>query len=126
MKITGFRTLVLGTPWRNLTYLILETDEGIEGVGEARVLGKTHTVIEYLKNPLSRWERCPEPAEGTLEGRAGVREKLPLMPAPASLTVVPVTAVFPAKAGIQRRLRQAREPALICSCGPATAGPFRL
>ncbi|MCH7739932.1 MAG: mandelate racemase/muconate lactonizing enzyme family protein [Chloroflexi bacterium] len=50
MKITGFRTLVLGTPWRNLTYLILETDEGIEGVGEARVLGKTHTVIEYLKD----------------------------------------------------------------------------
>ncbi|MCH8816517.1 MAG: mandelate racemase/muconate lactonizing enzyme family protein, partial [Chloroflexi bacterium] len=50
MKITGFRTLVLGTPWRNLTYLILETDEGLTGVGEARVLGKTHTVIEYLKD----------------------------------------------------------------------------
>jgi galactonate dehydratase len=48
MKITGFRTLVLGTPWRNLTYLILETDEGISGVGEARVLGKTHTVGQYL------------------------------------------------------------------------------
>ena len=50
MKITGFRTLVLGTPWRNLTYLILETDEGLTGVGEARVLGKTHTVTEYLKD----------------------------------------------------------------------------
>ena len=48
MKITGFRTLVLGTPWRNLTYLILETDEGISGIGEARVLGKTHTVGQYL------------------------------------------------------------------------------
>jgi galactonate dehydratase len=48
MKITGFRTLILGTPWRNLTYLILETDEGITGVGEARVLGKTHTVGQYL------------------------------------------------------------------------------
>jgi galactonate dehydratase len=50
MKTTGFRTLVLGTPWRNLTYCIVETDEGITGVGEARVLGKTHTVTEYLKD----------------------------------------------------------------------------
>ncbi len=49
MKTTGFRTLVLGTPWRNLTYCIIETDEGITGVGEARVLGKTHTVTEYMK-----------------------------------------------------------------------------
>lgn len=50
MKTTGFRTIVLGTPWRNLTYCIIETDEGITGVGEARVLGKTHTVCEYLKD----------------------------------------------------------------------------
>ena len=50
MKTTGFRTIVLGTPWRNLTYCIIETDEGLIGVGEARVLGKTHTVTEYLKD----------------------------------------------------------------------------
>ena len=50
MKTTGFRTLVLGTPWRNLTYLIIETDEGITGIGEARILGKTHTVTEFLKD----------------------------------------------------------------------------
>lgn len=50
MKISSFRTLVLGTPWRNLTYLVLETDEGLTGIGEARVLGKTHTVTEYLKD----------------------------------------------------------------------------
>ncbi|MCW3095391.1 MAG: mandelate racemase/muconate lactonizing enzyme family protein [Chthonomonadaceae bacterium] len=50
MKITGYRTYVIGTPWRNLTYLILETDEGLTGVGEARVLGKTHTVLEFLKD----------------------------------------------------------------------------
>ena len=41
---------MLGTPWRNLTYCIIETDEGITGIGEARVLGKTHTVREYLKD----------------------------------------------------------------------------
>ena len=50
MKITGYRTYIVGTPWRNLTYLILETDSGLTGVGEARVLGKTHTVLEYLKD----------------------------------------------------------------------------
>ena len=50
MKTTSFKTLVLGTPWRNLTYCIIETDEGITGIGEARVLGKTHTVTQYLKD----------------------------------------------------------------------------
>jgi galactonate dehydratase len=50
MKTTGFRTFALGTPWRNLSYIVIETDEGITGVGEARVLGKTHTVAEYLKD----------------------------------------------------------------------------
>ena len=50
MKITGYRTYVVGTPWRNLTYVVLETDEGLTGVGEARVLGKTHTVLEFLKD----------------------------------------------------------------------------
>ena len=50
MKITNFETHVVGTPWRNLTYLILEVDEGIRGVGEARVVGRTHTVLECLKD----------------------------------------------------------------------------
>jgi hypothetical protein len=43
MKTTGFRLLQLGTPWRNLSYIVIETDEDISGIGEARVLGKTHT-----------------------------------------------------------------------------------
>ncbi|MCE9591298.1 MAG: mandelate racemase/muconate lactonizing enzyme family protein [Planctomycetes bacterium] len=50
MKITDFQTFVVGTPWRNLTYLVLQTDEGITGVGEARVVGKTHTVCEYVRD----------------------------------------------------------------------------
>lgn len=50
LKITGYQTYVVGTPWRNLTYLVLETDEGITGIGEARVVGRTHTVIELLKD----------------------------------------------------------------------------
>ncbi|HIC69214.1 MAG TPA: hypothetical protein EYO90_06760, partial [Candidatus Latescibacteria bacterium] len=31
LKITDFRTLTLGTPWRNISYLIIETDAGIVG-----------------------------------------------------------------------------------------------
>ena len=50
MKTTRFNTFALGTPWRNLSYIIIETDEGITGIGEARVLGKTHTVSEFLKD----------------------------------------------------------------------------
>ena len=50
MKIIDYKTYVIGTPWRNLTLLIIETDSDIRGIGEARVVGKTHTVIEYLKD----------------------------------------------------------------------------
>lgn len=50
MKITDFRTFVFSTPWRNLTYLILETDQNMIGVGEARVVATTHTVLEYLRD----------------------------------------------------------------------------
>ena len=50
MKIIDFKTFVFATPWRNLTLFVIETDEGITGLGEARVVGKTHTVIEYLKD----------------------------------------------------------------------------
>ncbi len=50
MKITDFRTLVLGTPWRNISYLILETNANLAGIGEARVVCKTHTVLEYLRD----------------------------------------------------------------------------
>src|SRR5258708_6496985 len=50
MRITGYQTFVVATPWRNLTYLVLETHEGPRGYGEARVLSRTHTVIECLKD----------------------------------------------------------------------------
>jgi galactonate dehydratase len=50
MKITNYQCFTLGTGWRNLTYLLVETDQGICGVGEAHIVGKTHTVREYLKD----------------------------------------------------------------------------
>lgn len=50
MRITNFQCFTVGTGWRNLTYLMIETDEGICGFGEAHIVGKTHTVREYLKD----------------------------------------------------------------------------
>lgn len=49
MKITDYRCFTLGTGWRNLTYCLVETDAGICGFGEAHIVGRTHTVREYLK-----------------------------------------------------------------------------
>lgn len=50
MKITDYNCYTLSTGWRNLTYCVIETDEGIRGWGEAHIVGKTHTVQEYLKD----------------------------------------------------------------------------
>ncbi|MDQ8702884.1 mandelate racemase/muconate lactonizing enzyme family protein [Streptomyces sp. LHD-70] len=49
MRITGISTHVVGTPWRNLTYVLVHTDEGLTGVGEARMLGHTDALIGYLR-----------------------------------------------------------------------------
>ena len=34
MKISAVRPLVLGTPWRDLTFVVIETDEGLRGGGQ--------------------------------------------------------------------------------------------
>ncbi|QIQ01663.1 mandelate racemase/muconate lactonizing enzyme family protein [Streptomyces liangshanensis] len=49
MRITGISTHVVGTPWRNLTYVLVHTDEGLTGVGETRMLGRTDALIGYLR-----------------------------------------------------------------------------
>jgi L-alanine-DL-glutamate epimerase-like enolase superfamily enzyme len=41
MRISGVRTGVVGTPWRNPTVVEVSTDEGLTGVGEARMLNHT-------------------------------------------------------------------------------------
>jgi galactonate dehydratase len=48
MKITQVRPLVMGTPWRNLTFVVVETDEGLSGVGEVRMINNTESVLGYL------------------------------------------------------------------------------
>ena len=49
MKISRITPMVLGTAWRNLTFLKVETDEGLVGVGEARSLNHTDAVLGYLQ-----------------------------------------------------------------------------
>lgn len=49
MRITGISTHVVGTPWRNLTYVQVHTDEGLTGVGETRMLGRTDALLGYLR-----------------------------------------------------------------------------
>ena len=48
MKITEIKTHVLSTAWRNLTFVRVMTDEGLEGIGEVRMLNHTDALLGYL------------------------------------------------------------------------------
>jgi galactonate dehydratase len=48
MRIAEVRPLVLGTAWRNLTYVVVRTDDGLEGVGEVRMINETEALLGYL------------------------------------------------------------------------------
>ena len=48
MKITDVETFVVGTDWRNLTIVRLHTDEGLTGLGEARMVNHTDALVGYL------------------------------------------------------------------------------
>lgn len=63
MKITKVTPLVLGTGWRDLTFVKVETDEGLIGVGEARVLNRTEAVLGYLTEAAPRYVLGSDPFE---------------------------------------------------------------
>ena len=48
MKITSARTTVVGTPWRELVFLELETDSGLVGTSEVRMVSRTETLLGCL------------------------------------------------------------------------------
>ncbi len=48
MRISEVTVHVLGTPWRDLTYVQVHTDDGLVGVGETRMLSHTQALIGYL------------------------------------------------------------------------------
>lgn len=55
MKITAITPLVLGTAWRELVFLRVDTDEGLSGYGEVRPLNKTEAVLGYLRESAPRY-----------------------------------------------------------------------
>jgi galactonate dehydratase len=61
MKISELRTLVMGTPWRDLTFVVLETDEGLSGVGEVRILNRTTALLGYLQEAAPRYVLGQDP-----------------------------------------------------------------
>lgn len=44
MKITDLRTVVVGNPWKNWVFVLVETDEGIVGLGEGSANGFAKTI----------------------------------------------------------------------------------
>ena len=52
MKIVDVKSYVLGTAWRNLTFVRVITDEGLEGVGEVRMVNHTDALLGYLKEAV--------------------------------------------------------------------------
>jgi galactonate dehydratase len=54
MKITGVRSHVLGTPWRNLSIVEVLTDDGISGLGEVRMINHTDALHGYLQEAVPR------------------------------------------------------------------------
>ena len=63
MRITKITPLVLGTPWRDLLFVKVETDEGLVGLGETRPLNRTDTVMAYLAEAGPRYALGQDPFE---------------------------------------------------------------
>ena len=54
MKITDVKTLVMGTSWRNLTFVKVETDEGLTGISEVRMNNRTDALVAYIDGAKKR------------------------------------------------------------------------
>ena len=52
MKIVDVKTYVVSTAWRNLTFVRVLTDDGLEGVGEARMINHTDALLGYLAEAI--------------------------------------------------------------------------
>jgi galactonate dehydratase len=44
VRITGVKTLIAGNPWKNWLFTVVETDEGISGIGEGSLMAFARTV----------------------------------------------------------------------------------
>ena len=55
MQVTNVRTTVVGTPWRDLVFVELETDTGLVGVGEVRPVNKTDSFVAVVEELAGRY-----------------------------------------------------------------------
>src|SRR6266508_5638357 len=55
MRITSVETTVVGTPWRELTFVEVVTDDGLRGIGEARMVNKTDTLLACVEELSQRY-----------------------------------------------------------------------
>lgn len=62
MKIVDVKSYVLGTPWRNLTFVQVITDDGLEGVGEVRMVNHTDALLGYLAEAVPNHVLGHDPA----------------------------------------------------------------
>lgn len=55
MQVTNVRTTVVGTPWRDLVFVELETDAGLVGIGEVRPVNKTDSFVAVVEELAARY-----------------------------------------------------------------------
>ena len=55
MKIVDFELILVGTPWRELLFVELTTDDGLVGVGECRMVNKTQTLVAGVQELGQRY-----------------------------------------------------------------------
>lgn len=55
MIIRKVNTIVVGAPWRELTFVELETDDGRTGIGEVRMVNKTQTLLACVSEMADRY-----------------------------------------------------------------------
>ncbi len=63
MRISAVTPLVLGTQWRNLVFIKVETDEGLIGLGESRPVNKHEALLGYLRDVTERYVLGSDPFE---------------------------------------------------------------
>lgn len=49
MKIADIKILLMGSAWRNFVFARVRTDDGLEGIGEARPVNREEAVAAYLE-----------------------------------------------------------------------------
>jgi galactonate dehydratase len=54
VKVVDVETTVVGTPWRELTFVELVTDNGLRGLAEARMVNKTDTLLACVAEVAAR------------------------------------------------------------------------